>query len=330
MGGIFKYFCAVFRGESVTHDSKGEDRKPEDGGGIAEVKGTSKEGRQKLKAIEISEVRHHFGDKEVLKGITLSAEKGEIIGLLGPSGAGKTTLIKIITGQLVPSSGSVRLAGYDMSEPKKEVYREIGMMMDNFGVYERLSCYDNLKLYADIYRIGAERIREALEWVGLYEDRKCPAQKLSKGMRGRLLLARAVLHHPKILFLDEPTSGLDPATTRRIHDLIHQMQQEGTTVFLTTHNMTEAEKLCKHIALLHEGSIVEYGEPKEICRRYNHQNKLRLLLRDGTVTQLPNTEESAEQIRKYLLDGRIETIHSTEPDLESVFMELTGRSLQEE
>lgn len=282
-----------------------------------------------MKAIEISEVRHHFGEKEVLKGITLSADEGEIIGLLGPSGAGKTTLIKIITGQLVPSSGSVRLAGHDMSQPGREIYHKIGMMMDDFGVYERLSCYDNLKLYADIYRIGAERIKEVLKWVGLYEDRRCPAQKLSKGMRGRLLLARAVLHRPKILFLDEPTSGLDPATTRRIHDLIYQMQQEGATVFLTTHNMTEAEKLCKHIALLHEGSIVEYGEPKEICRRYNHQNRLRLLLNDGTTVQLPNTEEAAEQIREYLLERRIETIHSTEPDLESVFMELTGRSLQE-
>lgn len=287
-------------------------------------------------AIEVSEVRHHFGEKEVLKGITLSAQEGEIIGLLGPSGAGKTTLIKIITGQLVPSSGSVRLAGYDMSGLSRAksadcstVYRKIGMMMDDFGLYERLSCYDNLKLYADIYRIDASRIKEALEWVGLYEDRKCPAQKLSKGMKGRLMLARAVLHHPKILFLDEPTSGLDPATTRRIHDLIHQMQREGTTVFLTTHNMAEAEKLCKHIALLHEGKIVEYGEPKEICMRYNHQNKLRLLLDDGTITWLPNTEEAAGQISKYLIERRIETIHSTEPDLESVFMELTGRSLQE-
>ncbi len=283
-----------------------------------------------MKAIAIERVRHHFGEKEVLKGITLSADQGEIIGLLGPSGAGKTTLIKIITGQLTPSEGSVLLAGYDMSHPSGEVYREIGMMMDDFGVYERLTCYDNLKLYADIYRIDADRIREVLEWVGLYEDRKYLAEKLSKGMRGRLMLARAVLHQPKILFLDEPTSGLDPATTRRIHDLIRQMQQDGTTVFLTTHNMTEAEKLCKHIALLQEGSIVEYGEPKEICRRYNHQNKLRLLLSDGTDVRLPNAREAAEQIKEYLLSGRIETIHSTEPDLESVFMELTGRSLQDD
>ena len=282
------------------------------------------------KMIEISQVIHRFGEKEVLKGISLSVDRGEIIGLLGPSGAGKTTLIKIITGQLKPSSGGVQLAGYDMTKPDKEVYNKIGMMMDDFGLYERLSCWDNLKLYADIYRIDHNRIMEVLEWVGLYQDSKCPAQKLSKGMKGRLMLARAVLHRPEILFLDEPTSGLDPATTRRIHELILSMQREGTTIFLTTHNMTEAEKLCKHVALLHEGSIVEYGEPEEINRRYNHMNKLKLRLYDGTTLELPNTEEAADTVRTYLLQRQIETIHSTEPNLEMVFMELTGRSLVEQ
>ena len=282
------------------------------------------------KVIEISQVTHRFGEKEVLKGISLAVDRGEIIGLLGPSGAGKTTLIKIITGQLKPTSGKVRLADYDMADPDKAVYYKIGMMMDNFGLYERLSCYDNLRLYADIYRIGHDRIGEVLEWVGLYKDRKCPAQKLSKGMKGRLMLARAVLHRPEILFLDEPTSGLDPATTRRIHELILNMQREGTTIFLTTHNMSEAEKLCKHVALLHEGSIVEYGEPGEINRRYNHMNKLRLRLYDGTTVELPNTEEAADAVQTYLMHRQIETIHSTEPDLEAVFMELTGRSLTEQ
>lgn len=281
-------------------------------------------------AIAIRNVSHRFGDKEVLKNISLSVQRGEIIGLLGPSGAGKTTLIKIITGQLVPTSGTVELAGCDMRNPDAAIYRRIGMMMDDCGIYERLSCYDNLRLYADLYRIEHDRIWEVLEWVGLYKDRKCPAQKLSKGMRGRLMLARAVLHRPEFLFLDEPTSGLDPATTGHIHELIFGMCKEGTTVFLTTHNMAEAEKLCKHVALLHEGKIVEYGEPQEINRKYNHMNRLKIRLYSGMNLELPNTEEAAAQVYEYLQNRQIETIHSTEPNLESVFLELTGRHLQDE
>lgn len=280
-------------------------------------------------AITISNITHCFGEKEVLKGISLNVKQGEIIGLLGPSGAGKTTLIKIITGQLIPTSGSVMLAGHDMRKPDSGVYRKIGMMMDDCGLYERLSCYDNLKLYADLYRIDHGRIGEVLEWVGLDKDRKRPVQRLSKGMKGRLMLARAVLHTPELLFLDEPTSGLDPATTRHIHELILRMRQEGTTVFLTTHNMTEAEKLCKHVALLHEGRIVEYGEPQEINRKYNHMNKLKIRLYGGMDMELPNTEEAADTVREYLLKRQIETIHSTEPNLEAVFLELTGRNLGE-
>jgi len=290
---------------------------------------TEKEKQQDQNAIVITGLSHRFGEKEVLRNISLSVRKGEILGLLGPSGAGKTTLIKIITGQLIPASGCVKLAGCDMRTPDRDIYRRIGMMMDDCGLYERLSCYDNLRLYADLYRIGHDRIRQVLEWVGLYADRKCPAQKLSKGMRGRLMLARAVLHRPEFLFLDEPTSGLDPATTGHIHDLIFGMCEDGTTVFLTTHNMTEAEKLCKHIALLHEGKIVEYGEPQEINRKYNHMNRLKIRLYDGRSLELPNTAEAAGQVYEYLQDGQIETIHSTEPDLESVFLELTGKHLQD-
>lgn len=280
-------------------------------------------------AIRITGISHRFGEKEVLRDISLCVRKGEILGLLGPSGAGKTTLIKIITGQLMPVSGSVELAGCDMRTPGRDIYRKIGMMMDDCGLYERLSCYDNLRLYADLYRVGHDRIGEVLEWVGLYADRKCPAQKLSKGMRGRLMLARAVLHRPEFLFLDEPTSGLDPATTGHIHELIFSMCEDGTTVFLTTHNMTEAEKLCKHVALLHEGKIVEYGEPQEINRKYNHMNRLKIRLYGGKSLELPNTAEAAGQVYEYLQGGQIETIHSTEPNLESVFLELTGTHLQE-
>lgn len=146
-------------------------------------------------------------------------------------------------------------------------------------------------------------------------------------------MARAVMNEPDILFLDEPTSGLDPATTRQIHELILEEQAKGTTVFLTTHNMAEAEKLCGHIALLHEGSIVEYGEPKEICRKYNCRKQIRIRLYDGRNLEIGCDrekgcdEETAETIKNYLERGMVETIHSTEPNLETVFVELTGREL---
>ncbi len=281
-------------------------------------------------AIRISNVTHRYGSKEVLRGISMTVEKGEILGLLGPSGAGKTTLARIMTGQLTPTAGSVSLGGYDMSDAKEDIYRRIGMMMDNFGFYERMSCFDNLKICADLYGIRKKRIGEVLECVGLEHDRRCPVQKLSKGMKERLALARAVLHYPEFLFLDEPTSGLDPATTGQIHELIRHLRREGTTIFLTTHDMTEAEKLCKHVALLHEGNIVEYGEPQEINRRYNHLNKLKIRLYGGIDIELPNTEEAAGKIYMYLRNRQIETIHSTEPNLEAVFLELTGRSLEGE
>ncbi len=277
--------------------------------------------------VELTGIVQKFGNHEVLKDISLTIEKGEIFGLLGPSGAGKTTLIKIVTGQLIPTAGSAVTDGKNAAGLRGSEYRRIGMMMDALGLYGRLSCYDNLKLFTKIYNISEDRIYEVLEKVGLSEAKKRPVEKLSKGMRGRLSFARAVLNEPAILFLDEPTSGLDPATTNRIHEMILEEQAKGTTIFLTTHNMAEAEKLCQHVALLHEGKIVEYGEPKEICRKYNHQNKLKIRLYDGRCLEMGNERSTAEAVREYLEQGMIETIHSTEPNLETVFMELTGRSL---
>lgn len=276
-------------------------------------------------AIEMNHIVQRFAEKEVLKGIDLKIQRGEIFGLLGPSGAGKTTLIKILTGQLRQTEGEAMLLGSN-TRHAQDVHRKLGMMMDNFGLYERLSCYDNLKVFAGIYNVSGKKVDEALKKVGLLGDKKSPVMKLSKGMRSRLSLARAVMAQPEVLFLDEPTSGLDPATAAEIHKLIQDEQRGGATVFLTTHNMEEAHKLCDHVALLNEGKIVEYGEPEEVCRRYNHQNKLHIRLYDGKQIELPNNKMAADQIREYLEGEMVETIHSTEPSLETVFMELTGRS----
>ena len=277
--------------------------------------------------VELRNVKQIFGEKAVLKGINLKVYAGEIFGLLGPSGAGKTTLIKIVTGQLKHTSGEAKFLGKSTDRLNSGDYRKMGMMLDNLGLYERLSCYDNLKLFARICSVSSERIDEVLKGVGLEEAKRLPVSRLSKGMRGRLAFARAILSEPEVLFLDEPTSGLDPATAEGIHQLILKEREKGTTIFLTTHNMFEAQKFCDHVALLNEGSIVEYGQPGEICRKYNHENRLQIRLVNGQEIELANGKASAEQIKELLQRGEIETIHSTEPNMETVFMELTGRSL---
>lgn len=279
------------------------------------------------KSIVISSITKVFSEKTVLDSINLEIKKGEIFGLLGPSGAGKTTLIKILTGQLKAEQGNSIINGVDSQKLTGKDYSGFGIMMDNFGVYERLSCFDNLKIFARIYQINNDKINEALEAVGLSDARKTAASDLSKGMRSRLRLARVFMINPEILFLDEPTSGLDPATADEIQKMILAEKEKGKTIFLTTHTMTEAEKLCDNIALLNEGKIVEYGSPKEICRRYNHQKKIRIHLTDGTDQEISHDENSAGLIADLLKSGRAETIHTTEPNLETVFMELTGKEL---
>lgn len=275
-------------------------------------------------------VQKSFSGKKVLSGIDFEIEDGEIFGLLGPSGAGKTTLIKILTGQLDFDSGTVTVMNKSVASLTGIDKKNIGIMMDQFGVYERLSCFDNLKIFADIYGIPHSKINEVLTRVGLERDAKTPASKLSKGMRARLSLARVFMHSPKLIFLDEPTSGLDPQTMKQIHKLILEKKKDGCTIFLTTHNMEEAYKLCDNVALLNEGVIVEQGNPEEVCRKYNHQKKIKIHLTSGEDMELDHNREAASEIECLLSEGMLETIHSSEPTLETVFLELTGRKLEEE
>lgn len=280
--------------------------------------------------IRCRNVHKSFADKPVLSGISFDIPAGEIFGLLGPSGAGKTTLIKILTGQLAYEDGFVSILNKDVKTLTSEDKKNIGIMMDEFGVYERFSCVDNLKIFADIYGVPHSSTRYTLENVGLLDAAKKPAMNLSKGMRTRLQLARAFLHSPRVIFLDEPTSGLDPQTIKSIHKIIMNKKKTGCTIFLTTHNMEEAAALCDTVALLNEGVIVEEGAPKEICRKYNHQKKIELHLSSGEDIQLPHGKASAGEIFRLFEADSIETIHSSEPTLETVFLELTGRRLQED
>ncbi len=281
-----------------------------------------------INSIEIHNVEKQFGEKKVLNNISLNISKGELFGLLGPSGAGKTTLIKILTGQL-DYEGTSKVFGVESSILGKEIYKQVGMVLDNCGIYERLSLYDNLNIFADIYRIKKERIEQVLEKVSLMEAKKTSAGKLSKGMKQRLLLARAILHEPNILFLDEPTSGLDPVTTKQIHSLLMELKNKGTTIFLTTHNMEEAYQICDHIALLNDGTIVEYGNPEELCRKYNKENQITILTKKGENVMIANKPSNSSIIAEYIEKDDVEAIHSSEPNLETVFITLTGRGLKE-
>lgn len=270
--------------------------------------------------IEVTDLHHYYGNKEVLKGLSLQIEKGTVIGLLGPSGAGKTTLVNLLTDQLPPSSGTIRREQNNLIS---------GIMMDSFGLYGRLSVWDNLAIFADIYGVSHDKIDVLLKRAGLEQARKTTVGNLSKGMRNRVNFCRALLKDMDILYLDEPTSGLDPATTEQIHMLIQEEKAKGTTIFLTTHNMHEAEKLCDRIFLLNGGQIIEEGAPEEICRKYNTEQTITLTLQDGKIRTLHNSEKDAEAIYHMLLDGKVVSIHSSEPDLETVFLTLTGRKLNE-
>ena len=210
--------------------------------------------------IVMSNIVKRFGDKTVLTDVNFKVEKQEIFGLLGPSGSGKTTIINILSGQLTPEGGTYEIGATPY---------ETGLMLEEDGLYTRLNCKENLNLFAGIYGVDKSEVQKALASVGLGNDAKTPVNKLSKGMRQRLALARAILHSPKILFLDEPTSALDPTTARGIHKLILGLRDKGATIFLTTHNMEEAVDLCDNVALLHQGKIVEYGSPKEICDKHD-------------------------------------------------------------
>lgn len=277
--------------------------------------------------ISMKNVRKDFKETEALKNVTFNVKKGEVFGFLGPSGAGKTTTIKLLTSQLIPTSGEVKVFGKDVYANKKDIFKNIGVLSDTSGIYDRLSVRDNLMLYADIYGVPKKNVEEILDKVGMREDIKKEAKKLSKGMKQRLMIARAVLHKPKLLFLDEPSSSLDPGTTLEIHRLLKKLNAEGTTIFLTTHNMEEADKLCDRVAFLNDGEIVEIGNPKDLKLKYTTEYIKVILKDENKEIMLKNDAESASKIKAWMENGQLMAIHSMEPSLEKIFLNLTGREL---
>jgi len=249
-------------------------------------------------------------------------QEGEIFGFLGPSGSGKTTTINILTGQLSADAGTAHVLSAPVEDLKVEVLEQIGIVSDGSGFYEKMSLYKNLKAYAMLFGVKMTEVDELLRKVGLYDSRNKVAEKLSTGMKQRMLLVRALINRPKLLFLDEPTSGLDPSTSRTIHELLLELKAQGTTIFLTTHDMQEATLLCDRLALLSKGKLVEVGSPHEIIQKYNTDKKVRLEYEDLTTKTV-----TFDELQGGLDLSNVISIHSCEPTLEDVFITLTGGTL---
>lgn len=263
-----------------------------------------------------------FGSFKAISSLTFEVNKGEILGFLGPSGSGKTTTINILTGQLTPDQGQSSILGKSSTNLNEEDLTNIGLITENSGYYEKLSLYDNLLFFAKLYDVPQGDLDDLMKRVGLYDRRKTLAEKLSTGMKQRMLLVRAIVNKPQVLFLDEPTSGLDPSTSQSIHELIKELQAEGTTIFLTTHDMHEATILCDKIVLLNKGQIVEAGTPSNLIQKYNTAKRVKITYQSGEENYLSFSElGQVSQIDDIL------TIHSCEPTLEDVFIQLTGGKL---
>ena len=273
--------------------------------------------------IIVKNVTKKFGQKIALEEISFEVKKGEIFGFLGPSGSGKTTMIKILTGQLNADSGQTELLGKVSEKLTPADLEQIGLVSDTSGFYEKLSLYKNLQAYAKLYGKPNARVDEVLKQVDLYDSKNLAAEKLSTGMKQRMFLARALINKPQVLFLDEPTSGLDPTTSKKIHELLLDLKEAGTTIFLTTHDMNEATLLCDRLSLLNRGHLIEYGTPSSIIQKYNHEKKVQLTFADETQTEITFEELGQTDL------AQVVAIHSCEPTLEEIFIQLTGEKLND-
>ncbi|WP_318616387.1 ABC transporter ATP-binding protein [Sporosarcina sp. YIM B06819] len=277
--------------------------------------------------IEVQSLEKVFANQTALEDVNFHVKKGEIFGFLGPSGSGKTTTIKILTGQLNQTSGKATVFGKPVSGMKNgESRKKIGVLTDNSGLYGRLSIYDNLKLYSDLYGVTEKRIDEVLAIVNLTSEKKKVVSKLSKGMLQRVTLARTLLHEPELLFLDEPSSALDPVNSQHIHEGLRELKARGTTIFLTTHDMNEAELLCDRVAFLNKGQIRLMDEPGKLRKQYS-DSTMTVELKTNEKVVLRSTAEDAQKMFNYMASNNVAAIHTNEPTLGDIFVEVTGRKL---
>jgi ABC-2 type transport system ATP-binding protein len=282
-----------------------------------------------MNAIDVTGLTRNFNELRAVNDISFAVEAGEIFGFLGHNGAGKTTTIRMLTGQLRPTAGRAQVAGCDTATEQQRLKPLIGVVWDNQNLYERMSGRENLAFAAQLYGVENNRVEEVLRQVGLTDRGGDKVQNYSNGMKQRVLIARALLHRPQIIFLDEPTRGLDPVVARDIRRLILDLATQGVTIFLTTHYMEEADQLCRRVAFISDGRIVALDTPDNLKVEHG-QRVLEATLADGErLTISLDDQDAGKQLEELVSSGRIRTLHSAEATLEEVFIQMTGRRLSE-
>ncbi len=279
--------------------------------------------------IETSGLSRQFGKTTAVEEVTLAVEAGEVLGFLGPNGAGKTTTIRMLAGIIRPTKGHAIVAGHRTDRDAEQLHEVVGMLTQVPGLYDRLSAIRNLEYFAGFYPSieARSQVEKYLKLMGLWERRDGKVGTFSKGMKQRLALARALVHEPKVLFLDEPTAGLDPEAAGEVRQLIHTLREEGRTIFLSTHNLNEAETLCGRIAVIHT-RLLALDTPEQLRRRFfRRQIVVQLESLDarvkGAVKNLPFVQEMSEEGSQLVL-GLTDPEHNR-PELVNAIVEVGGR-----
>jgi len=283
------------------------------------------------KVIEAEDLTYRYGKLTAVDHINFSVLKGEILGFLGPNGAGKSTTIKMLTGQLVPKEGRALILNKDMAKKREELQGKIGVCFEEKNLYEKMSAAENLKFFATLFGIRSYNPYPILKRVGLEKREKDKVDGYSKGMKQRLMMARALVNNPKVLFLDEPTDGLDPVSAEAIRKVILEERDKGVTVFLTTHEMLEADKLSDRVAFINEGKITAMDTPENLKQQFG-QRLLRVRVREeGKIVEKDfplDEKEVADDIASLIKDEDVVTVHTAEASLEEIFIKITGRRLE--
>ncbi|HEV2527053.1 MAG TPA: ABC transporter ATP-binding protein [Thermomicrobiales bacterium] len=278
-------------------------------------------------SIQVRDLVKTYGQVHAVNGISFDVYPGEVFGFLGHNGAGKTTTIRMLTGRTHPTGGTGTIGGFDISRQRDRIKPLINLVFEDANLYERFTGLQNLEIFADLYGVPRSRAAELLRTVRLEDAARRKVKTYSSGMKQRLLIARSLINEPKVLFLDEPTRGLDPTSARELRDLIRGLRESGTTVFLTTHYMEEADELCDRVAFLSAGNIVALDTPRQLKLQHG-QRTVAVSLRDGSehVVGLDDADGAA-RVEGWMRDGQVVTLHSQEGTLEDVFIALAGRAL---